>query len=116
VRRHQPAPATVHETGLDGVEGVDAGFEVGAAAAPAAESSSAENTGAVTSDSEFCIEVSASRGLRNTLVLYSGAYDGGCDVVSRIRNSASVQAGSCLMRPSFHIALALAARWQTDGT
>ena len=35
-------------------------------------SSSAPNTGPVTSDSEFCSEISGSRGERSTLVLYSG--------------------------------------------
>src|SRR4030095_15514328 len=54
-----------------------------------APSSSARHTGGVTSESEFCSEISDSFGLRSTLVLYAGAYAGGCDVVSRIRNSAS---------------------------
>src|SRR6187549_2126218 len=58
-------------------------------------SSSARNTGAVTSESECCSEISARRGLRRTLVLYCGVYAGGCDVVSRIMNSAS----GCGSRP-----------------
>src|SRR6478672_4791789 len=63
-------------------------------------SSSPRNTGAVTSDSEFCREINDSRGLRRTLVLYAGARAGGCDVVSRIRISAAT-AGALSMAVSF---------------
>ena len=41
-------------------------------------SSSLANTGPVISDSEFCSEMSAFCGERSTLVLYAGAYAGGC--------------------------------------